>query len=66
MTAVAVNSSSVVFSLPVEYVGQLAAIPSVTAVIVRLPDDPSVQGDVAVAVAFRGIGSNSVTMKLVP
>jgi endonuclease/exonuclease/phosphatase family metal-dependent hydrolase len=66
VTAVAVSSSGVVYNLPVEYVGPVAGLSWLTNVIVRLPDDPSIQGDVSVAVALRGIGSNSVTMKLVP
>jgi endonuclease/exonuclease/phosphatase family metal-dependent hydrolase len=66
VTAVAVNPSGVVYSLPVEYVGKVGGLSWLTNVIVRLPSDPGLQGDVSVAVAFRGIGSNSVMMKLVP
>jgi hypothetical protein len=66
VTAVAVNSSGVVYNLPVEYVGKVADLPWLSNVIVRLPNDSGLLGDVTVAVALRGIGSNSVTMKLIP
>lgn len=66
VTAVAVNSSGVAINLPVEYVGNVAGLSWLTNVIVRLPNNSGLQGDVSVAVALRGIGSNSVTMKVVP
>jgi endonuclease/exonuclease/phosphatase family protein len=66
VTARAVTSSGVIYSLPVEAIETVPGFSWLTGVIVILPDDPSVQGDLSVAVALRGIGSNSVTVAVLP
>ena len=66
VTARAITSSGLIYSLPVEAIEPVPGFTGLTAVIVRLPTDPSVQGDLSVAVALRGIGSNSVTISVVP
>jgi hypothetical protein len=66
VTARAVSSSGGIYDLPVEYVGTVSGFSWLTSVIVRLPEDPALQGNVSVAVALRGIGSNSVTVALQP
>ena len=66
VTARLVSSFGGIYDLPVEYVGKVNGFSWLTNVIVRLPDDPAVQGNVSIAVALRGIGSNSVTVTLSP
>jgi endonuclease/exonuclease/phosphatase family metal-dependent hydrolase len=66
VTARAVSSSGANYDLPVEYVGKVSGFTWLTTVIVRLPDDPALRGDLSVAVALRGFGSNSVTMSVAP
>jgi endonuclease/exonuclease/phosphatase family metal-dependent hydrolase len=66
VTARAVSSFGAVYSLPVEYVGQVAGFSWLSNVIVRLPDDPALQGNLSVAIALRGVGSNSVTITISP
>ena len=66
VTARAVSSSGVIYNLPVEDVETVPDFSWLTSIIVRLPDDPSLQGNLSVAVALRGIGSNSETIAVVP
>jgi hypothetical protein len=66
VTARAVTSWGGIYDLPVEFVGKVGGFSWLTNVIVRLPEDPAIQGNVSVAVALRGIGSNSVTVGLKP
>jgi hypothetical protein len=66
VTAVAVTSSGAIYNLPVEYVGKVPGFSWLSNVIVRLPNDPSLQGNLSIAVALRGIGSNSVTVIVIP
>ena len=66
VTARAVASFGGIYDLPVEYVGKIGGLSWLTSVIVRLPEDPAIQGNVSIAVALRGIGSNSVTVALKP
>ena len=64
VTARAVSSFGGIYDLPVEFVGKVSGFSWLSNVIVRLPDDPALQGNVSIAVALRGIGSNSVTVAL--
>jgi hypothetical protein len=66
VTARAVSSFGVIYDLPVEYVGNVSGMSWLSNVIVRLPDDPALQGNLSVAIALRGLGSNSVTIALSP
>ncbi|HEY0728246.1 MAG TPA: hypothetical protein VGD38_09270, partial [Pyrinomonadaceae bacterium] len=66
VTAKAVSSFGGVYNLPVEYVGKVSGLSWLSNVVVRLPDDPALAGNVSVAVALRGVGSNSVTIAISP
>jgi hypothetical protein len=66
VTARAVASFGGVYDLPVEYVGQVSGFSWLSSVIVRLPEDPALKGNLSVAIALRGLGSNSVTVALSP
>jgi endonuclease/exonuclease/phosphatase family metal-dependent hydrolase len=66
VTARAVTPSGAIYNLPVEAVDPVTDLSLITEVVVVLPDIPSFQGDLSVAVALRGIGSNSVTIGVGP
>jgi hypothetical protein len=66
VTARAVASFGGIYDLPVEYVGKVNGFTWLSYVIVRLPDDPALQGNLSVAIALRGLGSNSVTVRIGP
>ena len=66
VTARAVSSFGVIYDLPVEYVGKVPGYSWLTDVIVRLPQDPTLQGNLSVSIALRGLGSNSGTVALSP
>jgi endonuclease/exonuclease/phosphatase family metal-dependent hydrolase len=66
VTARAVTSSGSIYNLPVEATDTVPGFSWLTSVIVALPNDPSIQGDLSVAVALRGIGSGSVKIAVVP
>jgi endonuclease/exonuclease/phosphatase family metal-dependent hydrolase len=66
VTARAVSSFGVIYDLPVEYVGKVPGYSWLTDVIVRLPEDPTLQGNLSVSIALRGLGSNSGTVALSP
>jgi len=66
VTARGVSPFGVIYNLPVEYVGNVAGFSWLTNVIVRLPEDPALRGNLSVAIALRGIGSNSVTVAIGP
>lgn len=60
----AVNAQGATFQLPIEYIGKLSTVDSVTAVIVRLPQDPALRGDVSVSVTVAGSRSNNIVFAI--
>jgi hypothetical protein len=66
VTARGVTSSGAIYNLPVEAIDTVPDFSWLTSVILTLPNDPSIQGDLSVAVALRGIGSGSVKIAVVP
>jgi hypothetical protein len=62
VTAKAVDSGNTIYPLTVEYVGALPGVDSLTVVIVKLPDNLIVNGDVSVSISVRGIVSNTVAV----
>lgn len=60
VTAEAEDGSHNIYSLPVEFVGQLPERPWATSVIVKLPTELGDVGDVLVGITYRGISSNRV------
>lgn len=63
VTCEAEDSQRHVFSVPVEYVGNVPNLDSVTQISIRLPD--GLTGEVLIAIAVRGVVSNQalVTIK---
>jgi hypothetical protein len=66
VTATAVTPSGLIYNLPVEAIDPVPDFSSLVGVVVILPDIPAFQGDLSMAVALRGIGSNSVVIAVVP
>ena len=66
VTARAVSPFGVIYNLPVEYVAKIGSLSWLSGVTLRLPNDPALEGNVSVAIALRGVGSNSVTIKISP
>jgi uncharacterized protein (TIGR03437 family) len=60
----AVNSLGATFPLPVEYVGKVPGMDIVTSLVVRLPQDSALRGDVSVSVTVAGMKSNSVVFAI--
>jgi len=47
------------YELPVEDVIRLPNFNFLTTVVVRLPDDPTINGDVSVTISIHGVASNA-------
>jgi hypothetical protein len=64
--AKAVNSSGVVYDLPVEYAAKVPGFDWLWEITVRLPEDSSLQGNILVSISLHGLTSNNVTLKIAP
>lgn len=53
-------SAGITYQLPIEHVGKLPGPAPVTALVVRLPQDSALRGDLSVSVTVAGVRSNSV------
>ena len=62
----AVSSAGVNYDLPVEYVGRVPGYDWLWEVTVRLPQDPTLQGNISVSISLHGVSSNTVTLKIAP
>jgi endonuclease/exonuclease/phosphatase family metal-dependent hydrolase len=60
----ATDSRGLSYDLAVEQVGKVPNFPWLTSVIVRLPDDQTISGDLAVNLSMRGSSSNSVRIAI--
>ena len=59
-----VSAQGITYQLPIEFVGKLPDLSSVTAVVVILPQDPALHGDLSVSVTVAGNRSNSVVFAI--
>ena len=66
ISAKAVTGFGGVYDLPVEYVAKVPGYDWLSHVIVRLPEDPSLQGTISVSISLHGVTSNTVTMQIAP
>lgn len=66
VTAQAEDAQHRVFSLPVEFVGQVPGYDWLTQINVKLPDDLINAGDVQVSINVRGLVSNKVVVSIRP
>ena len=64
ISVTAVKSGGATYQLPVEYVGKSPGMDSVTTIIVILPQDSTLHGDIAVSLTAAGIKSNSVVFAI--
>jgi len=62
----AVTAFGGVYDLPVEYLGKVFGYDWLSEVVVRLPEDPSLQGTVSVSISLHGVTSNTVTLQIAP
>jgi len=62
----AISSFGGVYELPVEYAAKVPGYDWLWHVTVRLPEDPSLQGNISVSISLHGVSSNSVTLKIAP
>lgn len=62
----AVSSFGGVYDLPVEYAAKVPGYDWLWSVTVRLPEDPSLQGNISVSISLHGVSSNSITVKIAP
>jgi hypothetical protein len=60
LSVTAVSSLGVTYPLPIEFVGKLPGLDSVTTIIVILPQDSTLHGDLSVTVTLAGVRSNAV------
>jgi len=56
----ATDSRGISFMLPVERIGKVPGFSWLSALVVRLPDDQSINGDLSVTLGLRGVASNAV------
>jgi hypothetical protein len=59
-----VDARGIFYDLPVEQVRKVPSQPSLSAVIVRLPEDQSIRGDLKVTLAMRGAFTNTVRIAI--
>jgi PLD-like domain len=59
-----VSTQGVTYQLPVEHVGKLPGVDSMTAIVVILPQDPALHGDLSVSITVAGVRSNSVVFAI--
>lgn len=59
VAAQAVDSQNIVYPLPVEYVGKVPGYNWLSSVVVRLPENQSLNSDVSVALRLHGVNSNA-------
>ncbi len=64
VTVRAVDSRGIFYDLPVEQVRKVPNQPWLSAVIVRLPDDQSISGDLKVTLAMRNAFTNTVRVAI--
>ena len=60
LTVRATDSRGMSYDLPVEQVGKVASFSWLSSIIVRLPDDTTLAGDLVLSLGMHGLGSNSV------
>ena len=60
----AVDTRSVSYVLPVESLGAVPGIDWLYGVVVRLPEDPGLKGDLAITLTLRGLKSNTVLVAI--
>jgi len=58
----AIDSQNIVYPLSVEFVGKVPGYNWLSSVVVRLPENQSLDGDVSVALSLRGVTSNAVVL----
>ena len=58
----AVDTRSVVYNLPVESIALVPGVNSLSAVVVRLPEDATLKGDLSITLSLRGVKSNIVVI----
>jgi hypothetical protein len=66
ISAQAEDSQNRVFPLTVEFVGKVPRFDWLTQVIVKLPDELAIAGEVRVSINVRGISSNKVPLSIGP
>jgi endonuclease/exonuclease/phosphatase family metal-dependent hydrolase len=62
----AMNSSGGVYNLPVKYVGKVAGYDWLWHVVVVLPQDPSLSGNISLTITLHDATSNAVNMAISP
>ena len=60
----AVSAQGVSYQLPIEYVGPFPGLEFITTVIVKLPQDPALHGDLTVNLTVAGVRSNNVVFAI--
>lgn len=60
------DSRGFTYELPVEQVIRLPNFDFVTTVVVRLPDDPTIDGDVSITISIHGVSSNAARIAFRP
>ena len=64
VSAQAVDSQNTIYPLSVEYVGKVPDYNWLSGVVVRLPENQSLTGDVSVELSLRGENSNAVVLAI--
>jgi len=66
ITARAVSSSGGVYALPVKYVNRVAGYDWLWDVVLVLPQDSSLSGNISLTLTLHGVTSNTVTIAIAP
>ena len=64
LSVTATSIQGVTYQLPIEYVGKVSAFDSITTLILILPQDPALHGDLSVNLTVAGIRSNDVVFAI--
>ena len=66
LSVMAVSTQGVTYQLLIEYVGKVQGLDSITSLIVILPQDASLHGDLSISLTVAGIRSNEVLFAIKP
>jgi O-glycosyl hydrolase len=64
VTAQAIDAQNIVYPLAVEYVGTVPDYNWLSSVVVRLPENQSLGGDVSLGLSLHGVSSNAVVLRI--
>lgn len=64
LSVTAVSTQGVTYQLPIEYVGKVQGLDLISSLVVILPQDADLHGDLFISLTMAGIRSNDVVFAI--